>query len=131
MDDEIPLQEDSHASSSHEASLDPTLTRSVGLGKHSADHKVLSDKMRISKQSPICSRGARLGHPMDPVVSVQNQNFTRNPEKLAKVPGTQKSFTLTIPWNSAKLVKISPGIIARRHHTDRGLMGLPKEQCAE
>ena len=35
---------------------------------------------------------------MDPGVSVHKQNFTRNPEKLAKVPGTprgnQKSFTL-------------------------------------
>ena len=72
---------------------------------------------------------------MDPGVSVQKQDFTRNPEKLAKVPGTReetkKSFTLTIPWNSAKLVKISPGIIARLHHTDRRQMGLRKEQCAE
>ena len=38
---------------------------------------------------------------------------------------------LTIPWNSAKLVKISPGIIARLHHTDRRQMVLRKEQCAE
>ena len=72
---------------------------------------------------------------MDPGVPVQKQNFTRNPEKLAKVPGTReeslKSFTLRIPWNSAKLVKISPGIIARLHHTDRRLMELLKEQCAE
>ena len=45
--------------------------------------------------------------------------------------GNQKSSTLTIPWNSAKLVKISPGIIARLHHTDRRLMVLRKEQCAE
>ena len=30
--------------------------------------------------------------------------------------GSLKSFTLKIPWNSAKLVKISPGIIARLHH---------------
>ena len=30
--------------------------------------------------------------------------------------GILKSFILTIPWNSAKLVKISPGIIARLHH---------------
>ena len=53
-----------------------------------------------------------LGHSMDPGVSVQKQNFTKNPEKLAKVPGTReetKSFTLTIPWNSAKIVKIFPG----------------------
>ena len=29
-------------------------------------------------------------HSMDPGVSVQKQNFTRNPEKLAKVPGTRE-----------------------------------------
>ena len=45
--------------------------------------------------------------------------------------GSQKSFTLTIPWNLAKLVKIFPGIIVRRHHTDRKQMGLLREQCAE
>ena len=49
MDDVIPLQGGSHASSSPEAS-----------------------------------------HSMDPGVSVQNQNFTRNPQKLAKVPGTRE-----------------------------------------
>ena len=37
----------------------------------------------------ICSRGAGLGHPMDPGVSVQNKNFTGNPEKLAKVLGAR------------------------------------------
>ena len=31
--------------------------------------------------------------------------------------GILKSFTLTTPWNSTKLVLISPGIIARLHHT--------------
>ena len=55
-----------------------------------ADHKVLSDILRISKQSPICSRGAGPSHSMDPGVSVQKQDFTRNPEKLAKVPGTRE-----------------------------------------
>ena len=45
--------------------------------------------------------------------------------------GNLKSCTLTIPWNSAKLVKIFPGIIARRHHIDQKQMLLPKEQCAE
>ena len=35
-----------------------------------------------------------------------------------KPRGSLKSFTLTIPWNSAKPVKIFPGIIVRRHHTD-------------
>ena len=45
--------------------------------------------------------------------------------------GTLKSFSLTIPWNVARPVKISPGIIVRRHHTDRRLTELLKEQCAE
>ena len=35
VDDEIPLQGGSHASSSHEISLEPAPTRSVDLGKHS------------------------------------------------------------------------------------------------
>ena len=45
--------------------------------------------------------------------------------------GSLKSFTLTIPWNLAKLVKIFPGIIVRRHHTDQKRMGLLTEQCVE
>ena len=35
VDDEIPVHGDSHASSSHEASLEPILKRREGLGKHS------------------------------------------------------------------------------------------------
>ena len=34
VDDEIPLQGDSHASSSHEVSLEPTTKRCEDLGKH-------------------------------------------------------------------------------------------------
>ena len=52
---------------------------------------------------------------MDPVISVQNKNFSGNTKELAKVLGAEigslKSFTLTIPWSLAKLVKIFPGII--------------------
>ena len=46
-------------------------------------------------------------------------------------PGSLKSFTLTIPWNLAKFVRIFPGIIVRRHHTVRKQMRLLEEQCAE
>ena len=131
VDDEVPVHGDSHASSSHEASLEPTFKRREDLGKHSvnthfpenrkckickrtkitrapcrrrnggavpraenfsdlitADHKVLC-WLWTSKQSSICNRGAGLGHPMDPVISVQNKNFTRNPEELAKVLGAE------------------------------------------
>ena len=38
--------------------------------------------------------------------------------------GSLKSFTVTIPCNLAKPVKIFPGIIVRRHHTDRKQMGV-------
>ena len=79
--------------------------------------------------------GARLGYPVDPVVSVHNTNFSGNTKEFAKVlgpdKGNQKSFTLTIHWNLATLVKTIPGIIARQHRTDRKQMGLLREQCAE
>ena len=42
-----------------------------------------------SKQSSMCNSGAGLGHPMDPVVSVQNKNLTGNSKKLAKVFGAR------------------------------------------
>ena len=91
--------------------------------------------MSISKQSPTCSRGAGLGHPMDPIISVHYKNFSKKLKEACKSSwnprGNQKSFTLTIPWNLPKLVKIFPGIIVRRHHTDRKQMGLLREQYAE
>ena len=62
-------------------------------------------------------------------------NFAGNTKELAKVLGAEigslKSFTLTIPWHLATLVKIFPGIIVRQHHTDRKQMGLLREQYAE
>ena len=65
---------------------------------------------------------------MDPVVSVQNKNFPGDAEEPNEVPrsriGSQKSFTLTIPWNLARPVKIFPGIIVRLHHTDRRPNGI-------
>ena len=49
-----------------------------------ADHKVLSEGC----QSRDNHRYARLGHPMDPVVSVKkNKNFSGNRKEFAKVLG--------------------------------------------
>ena len=133
MDDEIPLQGGSHASSSHEVSLESTTKRREDLGKHSvythfpkdrnceickrtkitrapcrrrngeavpraanfgdlitADHKVLSDNCESRNNHRYSVVVQRSSHSMDPGVSVQKQNFTRNPEKLAKVPGTRE-----------------------------------------
>ena len=55
-------------------------------------------QLRISKQSSICSRGAGSSHSMDPGVSVQKQNFTITPEKLAKVPGTREETKSHLHW---------------------------------
>ena len=112
VDDEIPLEGGSHASSSHEKSLELMPSRSVDLGKHSAYTHFPEDRdCEICQRTKITrapcrrfigavpraeffgdliSRGAGPSHSMDPGVSVQNQNFTRNQEKLAKVPGTRE-----------------------------------------
>ena len=178
VDDEIPLQGGSHASSSHEASLEPTPKRREDLGKHSvythfpkdrnceickrtkiarapcrrrngevvpradkfgdlitADHKVLSDNCQSRNNHGYAVVVQGSSHSMDPGRIRAKTKLHKKPREACKSSwsprGNQKSFTLTRPWNSAKLVKISPGIIARLHHTDRRLMGLLKEQCAE
>ena len=41
-------------------------------------------RLSISKQSSICNGGAGVGHPMDPVVSVQNKNYSGNTRSLQK-----------------------------------------------
>ena len=54
VDDEIPLQEGSHASSSHEASLEPTTKRREDLGKHSIYTHFPKDRnCEICKQTKI------------------------------------------------------------------------------
>ena len=65
--------------------------RAVNLGDlMTADNEVPKRQLRISKQSSIRSRGTGFSNSMDPGVSVQKQNFTRNAKKLAKVPGTRE-----------------------------------------
>ena len=44
MDDEIQEHGDSHASSSHEVSLEPTFKRREDLGKHSVETHFLEDR---------------------------------------------------------------------------------------
>ena len=58
---------------------------------------------------------------MDSIISVQNKNFS----------GNQKSLTLTIPQNLAKLVKTYLGIIVRQHLTVQRQMVLLKDRYAE
>ena len=51
VDDRVPERRDSHASSSHEPSLEPTPTRSVDLGKHCVYTHFLKDR-----NCEICQR---------------------------------------------------------------------------
>ena len=54
VDDEIPLQGGSHASSSHEASLEPTTKRREDLGKHSVHTHLPKDRhCEICKRTKI------------------------------------------------------------------------------
>ena len=173
VDDEIPLQGGSHASSSHEVSLEPIAKRREDLGKlnvHThfprnrnceicnwtkittapcrrrngeavlradkfgdlitADHKVLIDNSESRNNH-------RYAVVVQDLATQWTQAYPCKQELLRKhngacksswnPRGSLKSFTLTIPWNSVKLLKISPGIIARLHHTDRILMILQRE----
>ena len=133
VDDEIQVQGDSHASSSHEASLEPIFKRREDLGKHSvythfskdrnceickrtkitrapcrrrnggavpraenfgdlitAYHKVLSDNCESRNNHRYAVVVQDLATQWIQSFSVQKQNFTRNPEKLAKVPETRE-----------------------------------------
>ena len=100
----VPEHRDSHASSSHELSLEPhprdvriwvrtvfiLVPRAANLGDLlTADHNFLSDncESRNNHRYAVVVPGS--SHSMDPGVSVQKQNFTRNPEKLAKVLGAR------------------------------------------
>ena len=84
-----------------------------------ADHKVLSDNCESRNNH-------RYGH-----IRVKPK-LHKKPKEACKSSwspiGIPKSFTLTIPRNLAKLVKIPPGIIARLHHIDLKQMGLLREQ---
>ena len=58
VDDEIPVHRDSHASSSHEASLEPTCKRRADLGKHSVYNHFPEDRNCV-----ICQRTKITGAP--------------------------------------------------------------------
>ena len=177
VDDEFPLQGGSHASSSHEASLEPIAKRREDLGKHNvhthfpqdrnceickrtkitrapcrrrngeavsraanfgdfvtADHKVLSDNCESRNNHRYAVVVQDLATQWTQAYLCKNktsQETQRSLQKFLEPDRRPKVIHTSIPWNSAKLVKISPGIIARLHHTDRRLMGLLKEQCAE
>ena len=58
VDDEIPVHGDSHASSSHDASLEPTAERREDLGKHSVYTHFPKDR-----NCEICKKDQKLQGP--------------------------------------------------------------------
>ena len=62
-------------------------------------------QLRVSKQSSMRNRGRGSSYSMDPGISVQKQNFTRSPEKLAKVPGTREETKSHLADNSLEFGK--------------------------
>ena len=169
MDERVPEHRDSHASSSHEVSLEPTSKRSEDLCKHivktqfpkdrnceickrtkitrapcrrrnggavpraenvgdliTADHKVLSENCESRKIIDMQS-WCRTWPPNGSSRIRAKQKLRRKHKEACSSSwsqiGSLKSFTLTIPWNLAKPVKISPGIIVRQHHTEQKQMG--------
>ena len=133
VDDEIPLQGGSHASSSHEVSLEPTTKRREDLGKQNvhthvpkdrnceickrtkitrapcrrrngeavpravnfgdlitADHKVLSDNCESRNNHRFAVVVQDLATQCIQAYPCKNKTSQKNPEKLAKVPGTRE-----------------------------------------
>ena len=54
--------------------------------------------LRISKESPIRSRGTRFGDSMDSIVSVQNKNFSGNWKDLTEVLGADEETKSQLHW---------------------------------
>ena len=98
------------------------------------DHKVLSDncESRNNHRYVIVVQDLATqwiqAYPCKTKTSQETQRSLQKflePDRKPKVIYTDNSVEF------ANLVKIFHGIIARLHHTDRRLMVLPKEQCAE
>ena len=134
------LQGGSHASSSHEVSLEPTSKRREDLGKHNvhthfpkdrnceickrtkitavpradnfgdlitADHKVLSDNCESRNNHRYAVVVQDLATQWIQAYPCKNKtsHFTRNPEKIAKVPGTREETKSLYTDNSLEFGK--------------------------
>ena len=178
VDDEIPLQGGSHASSSHEASLEPTTQRREDLGKHkvhthfpkdrnyeickrtkitrapcrrrngeavpravnfgdliTADHKVLSDNCESRNNHRYAVVVQDLATQWIQAYPCKNKTSQETQRSLQKFLEPERKPKVIYTDNSLEFGKacedIFHEIIARLHHTDRRLMVLRKEQCAE
>ena len=172
-----PEHRDSHASSSHEPSLELMPARSADLGKHSvytnfpkdrnceicertkitiapcrrrtggavpraenfgdlitAYHKVLSDNCESRnnhRYAVVVQDLATQWIQPYPCKTKTSQEIQKSLQKFLEPDRKPRVIYTDNALELAKRVKIFPGIIVRRHHTDRKRMGLLREQYAE
>ena len=87
-----------------------------------ADHKVLSDNCESRnnhRYAVVVQDLATQWIQAYPCKTKASQETKRSLHNFLEPIGSLKSFTRTIPWNSANPVKISPGIIVRLRHKDQ------------
>ena len=99
-----------------------------------ADQKVLSEGCESRNNHRCAVEVQDLATQCIQSYPCKTKNFSRNKGTCTISwirMGSLKSFTLTIPWNLTKPVKIFTRIIVRRHHTDPRQKRLLKEQCVE
>ena len=178
VDDEVPVHGDSHASSSHKVSLEPTFKRHEELGKHSVythfpeDRNCeicqwtkitrapcrrrkggavplaenLGDLTTADHKAPSDIFESRNNHRYEVVVQdLATQWIQAYPCRTKTSQETQRSLQKFLePDRKPKVIytdnslefgkaceDLSPGIVARLHHTDQKQMRLLKELCAE
>ena len=178
VDDEIPLQGGSHASSSHEASLELTTKRREDLGKHNvhthfpkdrnceickrtkitrapcrrrngeavpraanfgdlitADHKVLSDNCESRNNHRYAVMVQDLATQWIQAYPCKNKTSQETQRSLQKFLEPERKPKVIYTDNSLEFGKacedLSWNHCTSTHHTDRRLMVLRKEQCAE
>ena len=108
-----------------DALAEPYLVQKILGDLIAADHKVLSEGCE-SRHNHRYTEWCRTWPPNGSSRIRAKQKLLRKHKGACKSSwsriGSLKSFILTIPWNLATPVKIFPGIIVRRHHTDRKQM---------
>ena len=98
-----------------------------------ADHKILSDicESRNNHRYAVVQDLATQWIQSYPCKTKTSQETQRSLQKFLEPTRKPKVIYTDKSLEFAKPVKIFPGIIVRRHHTDRKQMGLLREQYAE
>ena len=93
--------------------VEPYLVLKVLVTLITADHKVLSDNCESRNNHRYAVVVQDLATQWIHAYPCKTKTSQETQRSLQKFLEPDWTFTLTIPWNSAKPVKISPGIIAR------------------